>query len=95
MALFTESMLSSASYDLPENTTGTPAHPNDMITLQLSDGTMVSVFDKLTTGLRLLTYMRTHAQWQVAPIRAGVRPICAINLPPHTHTACGTTRAPP
>ena len=66
MALFTEAMLSSVSYDLPEDTTGTPLHPDDQITLQLADGTLVSVFDKLTTGLRLLTYMRTHAQWQVA-----------------------------
>ena len=66
MALFTESQLSSISFDLPENTTGAPSHANDQVQLQLSDGSNVTVFDKLTTGLRLLTFMRTNAQWQVA-----------------------------
>ena len=66
MALFTEAMLINTDYDLPEGETGVPAHPNDQLTLQLSDNTLVSVFDKLTTGLRLLTYMRQHSQWQVA-----------------------------
>ena len=66
MALFTESQLSSVAYDLPENTTGAPSHANDQVQLQLSDGSNVTVFDKLTTGLRLLTFMRQNAQWQVA-----------------------------
>ena len=66
MALFTESQLSSVAYDLPENTTGAPGHANDQVQLQFSDGSNVTVFDKLTTGLRLLTFMRTNAQWQVA-----------------------------
>ena len=66
MALFTESQLSSVSYDVPENTTGAPSHANDQVQLQLSDGSNVTVFDKLTTGLRLLTFMRQNAQWQVA-----------------------------
>lgn len=66
MALFTEAMLANTPYDMPEGMTGAPAHASDQITLQLADGTMVSCFDKLTTALRLLAYMRTHSQWQVA-----------------------------
>ena len=66
MALFTESQLSSVSYDLPVGVTGLPSHPNDQVQLQLSDGSNVTVFDKLTTGLRLLTFMRTNHQWQVS-----------------------------
>ena len=65
MALFTESQLSNVSYDLPTGVTGLPSHPNDQVQLQLSDGSNVTVFDKLTTGLRLLTFMMTHHQWQV------------------------------
>ena len=36
--------------------------------LQLGDGTQVTVFDKLTTALRLLAYMRRNAQWNVQEI---------------------------
>ena len=63
-ALFTEAVLAT-NYDQPEGTSGPPPHPNDQVSLQLADGTMVSVFDKQTTALRLLAYMRQHAQWQV------------------------------
>lgn len=66
MALFTETQLLDTPYDVPEGVTGTPAHPNDKFTLQLSDNTLVSIFDKFTTGFQLLTYMRLHSQWQVA-----------------------------
>ena len=63
MALFTESQLSN-SYDVPEGGS-TPAHQNDAVTLQLSDGTVAQVFDKLSTGLKLLAFMRTNSQWNV------------------------------
>ena len=33
--------------------------------LQLSDGTVVQVFDKASTGLKLLAFMRTNSQWNV------------------------------
>ena len=61
--LFTESQLSN-SYDVPEGGT-TPAHENDAVTLQLSDGTVAQVFDKLSTGLKLLAFLRTNSQWNV------------------------------
>jgi hypothetical protein len=63
LMLFTESQLSN-SYDVPEGET-TPAHLNDAVTLQLSDGTVAQVFDKLSTGLKLLAFMRTNSQWNV------------------------------
>ena len=63
LMLFTESQLSN-SYDVPEGET-TPAHQNDAVTLQLSDGTVAQVFDKLSTGLKLLAFMRTNSQWNV------------------------------
>ena len=65
--LFTESHFSIA-YDVPERgSTGssTPIHGNDAVTLQLSDGTVVQVFDKLSTGLKHLAFMRTNSQWNV------------------------------
>jgi hypothetical protein len=65
MALFTEASFSGA-YDRPVGVAGPPAHANDPVTLSLSDGTSVTVFDKLTTGLRLLRFMREQRQWMVA-----------------------------
>ena len=63
MALFTESQLSN-SYDVPKGGS-TPAHQNDAVTLQLSDGTVAQVFDKVSTGLKLLAFMRVNSQWNV------------------------------
>ena len=64
MALFTAGQFAHTTYDLPEGG-GTPAHVADALTLQLSDGNAVTVFDQLGTGLKLLAYMRTNSQWQV------------------------------
>jgi hypothetical protein len=63
MALFTESQFSNA-YDVPEGG-ATPAHQNDSVLLQLSDGTVALVFDRLSTALKLLAFMRTNGQWNV------------------------------
>ena len=35
------------------------------MTLQLSDGTVVQVFDRASTGLKLLAFMRMNSQWNV------------------------------
>ena len=64
MALFTEGLFP-LTFDLPVGVVGTPAGANDPVVLQLGDGTQVTVFDKLTTALRLLAYMRRNAQWNV------------------------------
>jgi hypothetical protein len=36
------------------------------VTLALSDGQVITVFDALTTALKLANCMRTHKQWTVA-----------------------------
>ena len=64
MALFVQSLFPDP-FDLPVGVVGTPTGTNDPIVLQLGDGTQVTVFDKLTTALRLLAYMRRNAQWNV------------------------------
>jgi len=64
MALFTEGLFP-LTFDLPVGVVGTPAGANDPVVLQLGDGTQVTVFDKLSTALRLLAYMRRNAQWNV------------------------------
>jgi hypothetical protein len=63
MSLFTGSQFT-LSYDVPEGGTE-PPHQNDAVLLQLSDGTVAQVFDKMTTGLRLLAFMRRNSQWNV------------------------------
>ncbi len=66
MALFTEAMFSTTNFDRPVGVEGNPTHANDPVTLQLSDGTSIVLFDKLTTALRLGQYMRQNKQWQIA-----------------------------
>ena len=64
MALFTAAQFSGVSYDLPEGG-GAPANANDPVTLQLSDGSLVTVCDTLSMAFSLLAYMRQNSQWQV------------------------------
>jgi hypothetical protein len=64
MALFLESQFSNA-YDVPEGLGPTPAHQNAAVNLQLSEGTVAQVFDKLSTALKLLSFMRRNSQWNV------------------------------
>ncbi len=65
MALLSASMFD-GDFDRPVGTTDDPAHANDPVTLQLSDGTSLTVFDKLTTALKLAAFMRKSKQWSVA-----------------------------
>jgi hypothetical protein len=66
MALFAEASFAATPYDNPLGVSGDPTHANDPVTLQLSDGTSVTVFNQMTTALRLAAFMRHSAQWQVA-----------------------------
>jgi hypothetical protein len=66
MALFTEASFPATDYDKPLGVAEAPAHANDPITLQLSDGTSITIFDKLTTALKLARFMRQSSQWQIA-----------------------------
>ena len=65
MALFTQSSLGS-DFDMPNGVVGDPVSPNDPITLPLSDGTVIQVFDTKRTALSLLKLMRTVGKtWNV------------------------------
>jgi hypothetical protein len=65
MALFTGANFPGVEYDRPVGISppAQPAHPADAITLQMSDGTVQTVFDSLETGLKALTFLRTQGQW--------------------------------
>jgi hypothetical protein len=65
MALFTAAQFAN-DYDRPMGVSGPPAHPGDAVTVALSDGQVITVFDTLTTALKLARFMRTHKQWTVA-----------------------------
>ncbi len=65
MALFTAAMFAN-DYDRPVGVAGEPAHASDPVVLQLSDGTSITVFDTLSTALKLAKYMRVPKQWQVS-----------------------------
>ena len=65
MSIFTEATFP-GDFDRPVGVSGDPIHPTDAVTLQLSDGTSVVVFDKLTTALKLGKFMRAQKQWQIA-----------------------------
>ena len=73
MALFTGAQFTN-DYDRPVGVSGPPAHPGDAVTLALSDGTQITVFDTLETALRLANFMRTHKQWTVAASEVRTRP---------------------
>ena len=61
MALISESQFS--VYDTPDGETAPPTSPDVSISLALSDGTSVTVFDKKTTALSLMRSMRIRNQW--------------------------------
>ena len=65
MALFTQTALGS-DFDRPAGVIGDPVSPSDAISLPLSDGTVVQVFDQKRTALALLKQMRTVGKtWNV------------------------------
>ena len=57
MALFTQSSLGS-DFDRPIGVVGDPVFASDPISLPLSDGTVVQIFDTKKTALTLLKQMR-------------------------------------
>ena len=65
MALFTQTVLGS-DFDRPAGVLGDLISVNDAISLPLSDGTVVQVFDTKRTALALLKQMRTVGKtWNV------------------------------
>ena len=65
MALFTRASLGE-NFDKPPGFVGSPVSATDPISLNLSDGTVVQVFDTKVTALSLLKQMRTVGKtWTV------------------------------
>jgi hypothetical protein len=66
-ALIQASQLSSIDapqlYDASGNLVATPAHPTDPVSLTLSSGVTIQVFDSLTTALKTMKYMFQQNQW--------------------------------
>jgi hypothetical protein len=58
----------------------TPAHPNDPVTLTLSSGVTVTVFDSLTTALKVLKYMYQQNQWLIQLPKVMVVSVCHHKL---------------
>jgi hypothetical protein len=65
MALFTAAQFAN-DYDRPVGVSGPPVHPGDAVTLALSDGQVITVFDTLETALKVANFMRAYKQWTVA-----------------------------
>jgi hypothetical protein len=65
MALFTAASFPGvASYPAPAGQTTMP-RPSDVVSLTLSDGSTVVVFDAASTGLLCMEYMRQRNQWML------------------------------
>ena len=62
--LFTAAQFANA-YDTPLGQSGAPAHAGDPVCLTVSDGTVQTVFDSLSTALKCLAQMRAQGQWFV------------------------------
>jgi hypothetical protein len=69
MALIQASLLSSVVapqlYDASGSVVSAPPNPDDAVQLALSSGQAVTVFDSVTTALKLLKYMWTQNQWLI------------------------------
>jgi hypothetical protein len=66
-ALIQASQLSSINapqlYDASGNLVANPAHPTDPVSLTLSSGVTIQVFDSLITALKTMKYMSQQNQW--------------------------------
>ena len=51
------------SVDIPVGQTGSPPNAAHSVQLTLQDGTVINVFDSLTTALKCLSTMRAKGQW--------------------------------
>ena len=61
-AIFTAAQVSGISVVTPGGVIGGIPNPNDSVSLQLSDSSSVTIFDSVTTGLKILEFMRQRAQ---------------------------------
>lgn len=84
MALVQASQFSSISapqlYDASGNVVATPAHPTDPVTMTLSSGVVVTVFDTLETALKCMKYMYEQNQWLLQLPKVMVVSVCHHKL---------------
>jgi hypothetical protein len=84
MALVQASTFSSVDapqlYDASGNLIPAPAHPNDPVTLTLSSGVVVTVFDSLTTALKCMKFMFEQNQWLLQFPKCYVVSVCHHKL---------------
>jgi hypothetical protein len=67
-------------YDASGALIPTPPHPNDPVTLTLSSGVTVTVFDSLTTALKVMKYMFEQGQWLLQLPKVMVVSVCHHKL---------------
>jgi hypothetical protein len=65
MALFTSAQFSSETFDLPGGSAEVPPSAATPVSLGLTDGTNVAIFDRLDTALKLMRQMRGQQQWNL------------------------------
>jgi hypothetical protein len=65
MALFTSTQFSGVSFDLPAGSAENPPNAATPVSLGLTDGTNVGVFDRVDTALKMMRQMRGQQQWQI------------------------------
>ena len=84
MALIQASQFSSISapqlYDASGNLIAAPAHPTDPVTMVLSSGVAVTVFDTLETALKCMKYMYEQNQWLLQLPKVMVVSVCHHKL---------------
>jgi hypothetical protein len=67
-------------YNSSGNLIATPAHANDPVTLTLSSGVTVTVFDTLQTALKCMKYMYEQNQWLLQLPKCMVVSVCHHKL---------------
>ena len=67
-------------YDSSGNLIPEPAHPNDPVTMTLSSGVVVTVFDTLETALKCMKYMYEQNQWLLQLPKVMVVSVCHHKL---------------
>ena len=67
-------------YDASGTLIAAPDHPTDPVTLTLSSGVTVTVFDSLTTALKVMKYMYEQNQWLLQLPKVMVVSVCHHKL---------------
>ena len=63
--LFSSASFTGIRRNSPANVTGNPVEAGNAVSLTLSDGASLQVFDNLETALKCLEFMRQRSQWML------------------------------